>query len=404
MRGLWQVRTLDDVCIRVTDGSHYSPKTQASGYPYITVRDVDAESGEIDLRGCKFVSESDFDDLVKNGCAPKKGDVLFSKDGTVGKVALVKSDENFVVLSSLAILTPDEAVISPQYLQYVLKSRDFLSEAVGRKTGVAIRRIVLKNLKKITIPIPPLEDQVKIVTLLDEAFEGLTLARQYTETNLVSAKELFESSLQKYFDCQPSGASKKIGSIAQVKGGKRLPKGSKLTAEDTGFPYVAVKNFNDRGGVDVDGVMFVPPEVQPQIARYTISSDDLYVSIAGTIGKTGIVPSELCGANLTENAAKLVLSDEVQNRYLYYFTKTRDFIDQATKQTRTAAQPKLALSRLEQISVPIPSLPEQQIAIQKFDILERKFQLAQKHYSQKLSDIIELRQSLLQRAFAGELT
>ena len=155
-----------------------------------------------------------------------------------------------------------------------------------------------------------------------------------------------------------------MNEIAEIKGGKRLPKGKKLTTEDTGFPYIRVSDFNDNGSVDEELVQFVEPEVQAQISRYTISSDDVYVSIAGTIGKTGIVPPNLAKANLTENAAKLVFKDGVDRDFVYFFTRTSSFEKQAIAQTRQAAQPKLALERLGAVELPIYELPQQrQIAL-----------------------------------------
>ena len=86
---------LSDVCERITDGSHFSPKTVDEGFPYITVRDIDKDN--INFESCKFVTKEDFSELSKNGCSPKLNDLLFSKDGTVGKVALVSNDVDFVV-------------------------------------------------------------------------------------------------------------------------------------------------------------------------------------------------------------------------------------------------------------------------------------------------------------------
>lgn len=154
---------------------------------------------------------------------------------------------------------------------------------------------------------------------------------------------------------------KTLGDIADVKGGKRAPKGYKLELEPTEHPYITVSDFTDDGTIDTSNLRYVSDDVFAQIKRYTISSNDLYLSIAGTIGKTGFVPPELDGANLTENACKLVLRPNICRDFVYYFTKSDEFIKQAGINTRTAAQPKLALERLKTIRLSIPSyLPEQQ--------------------------------------------
>jgi type I restriction enzyme S subunit len=154
---------------------------------------------------------------------------------------------------------------------------------------------------------------------------------------------------------------KTLGDIADVKGGKRVPKGYRLLSEPTKHPYITVSDFTDDGSIDTSNIRYVSSEVFEQIKRYTISSNDLYLSIAGTIGKTGYVPPDLDGASLTENACKLVLRPGIDLDFVYYFTKSDDFTRQVGTNTRIAAQPKLALERLKTIKLPIPSsLPEQQ--------------------------------------------
>jgi type I restriction enzyme S subunit len=161
---------------------------------------------------------------------------------------------------------------------------------------------------------------------------------------------------------------KTLGDIADVRGGKRVPKGYKLQLEPTEHPYITVSDFSDDGTIDTSNLRYISSEIYKQIKQYTISSNDLYLSIAGTIGKTGYVPFELDGSNLTENACKLVLRPNIDRDFVYYFTQSDHFIRQAQTNTRTAAQPKLALERLKTIKLTIPeSLPEQQRIVAVLD-------------------------------------
>jgi len=155
---------LSAVCQLITDGSHFSPTTTKSGLPYVTVRDI--SDGRINISAAARISIESFEELERSGCRPWTGDVLFSKDGTVGKVALVETSEPFVVLSSLAILRPEASVVLPAYLAYCLQSLDFQREATGQKTGLAIKRVVLKHLKNMAVPVPPLPVQRRIVDLM----------------------------------------------------------------------------------------------------------------------------------------------------------------------------------------------------------------------------------------------
>lgn len=159
----------------------------------------------------------------------------------------------------------------------------------------------------------------------------------------------------------------KLGEIAVIKGGKRVPKGKALSTIPTAHKYIRVADFNDNGSVDMDDIHYVSDDVYEQIKRYTITSDDVYVSIAGTIGKTGIIPKELDGANLTENACKLQLSEVVDKRFVYYFTLSPTFKSQIAVSTKVSAQPKLALTRLAEVQISIPPLSEQQSIVAHLD-------------------------------------
>lgn len=109
--------------------------------------------------------------------------------------------------------------------------------------------------------------------------------------------------------------------------------------------------MNEVGTVNCETIGFISESVQGTIKRYTISCRDIYVSIARTIGKTGVAPASLDRANLTENAAKLVLSQGWDRDFVYWATRSSDFRGQVVEQTRIAAQPKLALQRLGAITI-----------------------------------------------------
>lgn len=178
-----------------------------------------------------------------------------------------------------------------------------------------------------------------------------------------------------------------LNDIAYVKGGKRLPKGYTLLDEATEHPYIRVSDFNESGSIDLDRIKYISAETHKKIARYTISDDDLYISIAGTIGKTGIVPSHLSGANLTENAAKIVFKDKEKQllKYVYYFTKTYSFIEQIGLATKTVAQPKLALKRLGDVQIPIPPIFEQKRIVEKLDALLNRIDTAIEHLQESVT-------------------
>lgn len=154
---------------------------------------------------------------------------------------------------------------------------------------------------------------------------------------------------------------KELSSISEIKSGKRLPKGSLVTSSKTPYPYIRVIDMN-MGYLNLSDIMYVPENVQPMISKYIISKNDIYISVAGTLGLVGKIPKELDGANLTENANRIT---EIQcNRdYLMYYMMS-PLIQNVIEAERTiGAQPKLALQRIRDFYIVLPGDNSEQTAI-----------------------------------------
>jgi len=184
--------TIQNACVLVTDGAHRTPKLLDDGYPFLTVANM-SETGYL-YENCKRISEVDYKDLIRNNCQPLKDDILFSKDGTVGKVMRIRKFEEVVILSSIALLRFKKCY-NPVYVEHYLKSDFFLFQATSRKSGSAIRRIVLKDLKKTKIALPPIELQ----NLFAERVQTIKAQKAQAQQSLKKSEELFNSLLQKAF-------------------------------------------------------------------------------------------------------------------------------------------------------------------------------------------------------------
>ena len=188
----YPICSLENVCLYLSDGSHFTPPFFETGLPFITVKHVKDDG--IDFSDCSFISNDDYERLKKN-CNPKPGDVLFSKDGTVGKVVSIDFNKEFIVLSSLAIIRPDPRAINQKFLEYLLKNKSILKQATDMKSGSAIRRIIVKDIKRIQVPIPPKELQEKFASIVEKV-EALR-NRQKQSTQEIT--KLFNSLMSKAF-------------------------------------------------------------------------------------------------------------------------------------------------------------------------------------------------------------
>ena len=200
-----------------------------------------------------------------------------------------------------------------------------------------------------------------------------------------------------------SWAEVEIGDVAEVKGGKRLPKGKSLLEIPTAHPYIRVTDF-DYGSVDISNLKYLDEVTHDAIKNYTISKDDLYISIAGTIGLVGEIPVELDGANLTENAAKLCGLSGIEKSYLRYVLSSNASKEQFDDSTTSSGQPKLALFRIKNCRFPLPPLAEQKVIADKLDTLLAQVETTKARLDRIPKILKTFRQSVLAAAVSGKLT
>lgn len=194
-----------------------------------------------------------------------------------------------------------------------------------------------------------------------------------------------------------------MGDISEVKGGKRLPKGHDYSENPTFFPYIRVTDFENMS-VNLESLKFLNPSTQKHISNYTISKNDIYISIAGSIGKVGLIPEKLDGANLTENAAKITDIEGMDRKFLCYVLTSLASQEQIKKFTISSNQPKLALFRIKQINVPLPPLPEQRSIVSKIELLFSELDNGISNLKLAHEQLKVYRQAVLKKAFEGELT
>ena len=152
---------------------------------------------------------------------------------------------------------------------------------------------------------------------------------------------------------------KPIGTLCRVSGGKRIPKGRSLSDEDTGFKYLRLNDFSDRG-ISLEDMKFLPNDLSEALSRYRVAAGDIVISVAGTLGMTRKITADLDGAYLTENADRLSGFCGVLPDYILHVLSS-EWQDKLIASSSTkSGQPKLALERIRSFQIPVPSAAEQQ--------------------------------------------
>ena len=411
----WKWVRLGRICKSITDGDHQPPPQVPSGIPFLVISNV--SSGSLDFSNTRFVPFDYFSTLSGERIA-EKGDLLFTVTGSYGISVKVDCDTPFCFQRHIALL---KIMQDCDYLFYILKSNVVKNQCDDTATGIAQKTVGLSSLRNIMIPLPPLPEQKRIVAKIEEllplvdryeqawnqleaynkrfpadmqkailqwAIQGKLVEQrpeegtgeelyrqiQAEKARLVKAgkirkekplAEIAEDELP--FEIPENWKWVKLGSVASVLGGKRIPAGRRLTAENTGHIYIRISDMKN-ASVKTDGLLYVPEDIYPSISRYIIKKEDIYITVAGTIGSVGTIPAELDGSNLTENADRIVFS-LIDQSWFVKCLQSSLVQNQIADATTKVGQPKLAIKRIQELRIPLPPLAEQKRIVAKIEEL-----------------------------------
>lgn len=189
-------RSVDELCIKITDGTHATPNYTDSGIPFLSVKDI--SNGVINFSNTRFISLEEHQ-LLSKRCNVEKNDILYTKVGTTGIAKVVDVDNEFSIFVSIALLKPRHDVIYNMFFQYMLNSPNCYSQAQKLTRGVANRNLVLKDIKGIIFPIPSYDVQRSIVTYLDEVSAKIAQVKSAQQQKLQGLLNLKSSILDQAF-------------------------------------------------------------------------------------------------------------------------------------------------------------------------------------------------------------
>lgn len=396
----WKWQTFNDVCTKITDGAHASPKTVDNGLPYVTVRDVDYK-GHIDTINCKKISEEDFLSLKKGNCLPPIDSVLLSKDGTVGKVAHVTSDyDEFVVLSSLAIIAPEKQLLSPEYLKYFLLSPEFQDFAIGSKTGAAIKRIVLRTIKNFNIPLAPLNEQMRIVEKLDALISRIDSAIEHLQESVTLADALYESAIneQMIMATEKVGLIKVEDHIAKIQTGTTPPTKQPEFYENGDLNWFSPSDFGEHDILNDSKKKLNQKAFDAGKARTFEGGTVLLVAIGATIGKTGYLENS---ASSNQQITGMKFNSGISPRYAYHWF--RYIKPEILASASTATLPIINQKGIKSLSFCAPDKELQQKICDKIDNASIFRKKVKSEIKEKIELMKTLKASILDSAFKGEL-
>ncbi|WP_286796647.1 restriction endonuclease subunit S [Psychrobacter sp. UBA6291] len=396
----WEVKKLNELC-EINPKKPSKPSDELVSF--ISMSQV-SEDGQIISTETKT-----YDEVSKGFTSFKDKDVLVAKITPCfenGKGALAHTLVNGIGFGSTEfhVLRAKENT-DPKFIYYLTRTDAFRAKGTMNMQGSAgHRRVTTDFIQIYKINTPPLPEQQKIAKILTTWDKAISITERLIENSTQQKKALMQQLLtgkKRLLDDEGERFEGEwdrvdLEDVCDVKGGKRLPKGNALSEAKTSNPYIRVADMY-MGGVDLSDIKYVPESIAPLIKNYTISKDDLFITVAGTLGIVGKIPNELDGANLTENADKLtnIKCDKTFLLYVMMSSIIQRYIEAESTQN---AQPKLALARIRGFKVPLPNLEEQQKIATVLTNADKEIELLE----QQLADLQQEKKALMQVLLTGK--
>ncbi len=376
----WELKTIGDVCVSASSNVSQNKLADDEGdYP------IFGASGLI-KKVSFYHRDKPYLSIVKDGSG-------------VGRVT--KMDAYTSVIGTLQYILPKEN-IDLDYLNYSLMSVDFKKYVAG----AAIPHIYFKDYKNEPFLWMPLPEQQRIVSILDEAFAAIAKAKDNAEQNLKNAKELFESYLEDLFTNLFQKCEKKnVSELAKVIGGYSF----KSTDFKKEGKYQVIRMGNVRPGIirENESPVFIDELDDRALSKALLLKNDVIITQTGTkkkrdYGFTVIIEKE--NYLLNQRIASIRFSDKYLSKFFLYFSWTNIFKDQYfANETGTVGQGNVGIGAITDAIVPFIPVKEQKMIIDKIDEIRTETQKLEAVYQKKIDDLEELKKSILQKAFAGEL-
>lgn len=308
-------------------------------------------------------------------------------------------DQDTAINQDLRGLVPKSSKqIDRRFLFHWYKS--IANQVIAAGTGATVQGVKLPFIKGLPFPALPLEEQQRIVAVLDEAFEGLARARAHVEANLQNARELFGSALHVAFQDETTVWNDTVlADLGSVVTGS-TPKTSDKGNLGDHLPFVKPGDFLPDGSLVYDNQGLSAQGAS--VSRVLPAGSALMVCIGATIGKAGYSDRPIA-TNQQINA--VVPKDGISGEYLYYQMLTPEFQADVIHRSGQATLPIINKGKWSKLTVRVPNdLTKQTEIVDKLSSLRAQIDAALAQYKAQIVDLDDLRQSLLQKAFAGELT
>jgi len=377
MKAGWEIKRLEDVAT-LQRGFDLPKRSRVTG-----IHPLMSSSGRIDTHNVAKV---------------RGPGVVTGRSGSVGAVFYVTDD--FWPLNTVLYIKNFHG----NHPRYIFQLLNFL-EPKRFASGSGVPTLNRNHIHGELVPVPPLTEQEEIVEVLDKAFAAIDQAKANLEQNIANAKELFQSKLNQIFS--QKGAGWVETSLGSATGGVSTgPFGSLLHKKDyieNGIPLINPAHITDTG-IEPAQNKTVTSETADRLSNYQLGKGDIVIARRGEMGRCAVVTNREVGWLCGTGSFFIKPSETSDPQYLVNLLRSTVYREKLDQIAGGATMKNLSNKSLSSFLIPLPPLPEQKTIVQHLDTLSAQTRALESHYQTKLTSLEELKKSLLQKAFAGELT
>ena len=389
----FELKKLSEVCNFQNGFAFKSNTFKDSGTPVIRITNI--KNDIIDTSNVVYINPLDYDkDLSKYEI--KNNDLLIAMSGaTTGKIGIYKGNEKLLLNQRVGNFKPKDK-LSKEYLFYFLLTK--VEENLAISAGSAQPNLSTLQINNFMLPLFNLDIQKQIVEILDKAFESIEQAKVNIEKNIENTKELFQSRLNEIFSQKGDGwEEKKLGKVCKTGAGGTPLKSKKEYYENGNIPWLCSGEVKQ--GNIYSSNKFITQKGLDNSSAKLFPKDTVVIAMYGaTAGDVGILRFE---TSTNQAVCGILPNDILIPEFIYYSFSYRknELIAQATGN----AQPNISQIKIKNTLIPILEKKEQLKIIEELDSLKEQTKQLENHYKQKLKNLEELKKSILQKAFSGEL-
>lgn len=402
MHKSWQTKKLGEIC-EYQRGLTYSKKDEVDFSRNVVLRanNIDLVTNTLNFSELKYIR----DDLVlSQEKRVKKGSLIIctasGSKSHLGKVALIDRNYNYLFGGFMGQITPGGEIDS-KYLFYILTSNKYIDFISSLSSGVNINNLRFDVLREFVVSYPSLSEQKRLVKILDQAFEKIEKVKENTEQNLENVKELLEAYLLKTFDNKKiNWETKKLEEVCE-----KITDGTHQTPRyfSEGVVFLSSKNVTS-GKINWNDIKYIDKKQHQELQkRVSPRFGDVLLAKNGTTGVAAIVDRNIT-LDIYVSLALLRPNSNLSSPFLLYFINSPMAKKQFNKRLKGIGVPNLHLEEIRQVIIQFPkSIAEQKTIVKSLDVLSDQTNKLEDLHKRKLSDLEELKKSILQKAFSGEL-